>query len=159
MPRKRQPWQAGDVFTIALSDGRCALGQVLSSERQALGSAGIALYARAFDSAERASEAEKPKRRDAFAILLATPDLLDNGSWPVIGTRPIPFWWWQRPYERFRRNGFVGAKIIGSANIREFVHAYFGLRAWDDWHDPKYLDGLLLSPKMKPGTLVYKQEK
>jgi len=47
-------------------------------------------------------------------------------------------------------------KIVGSANIAEFLNAYYGLVPWDDWADPNYLDKLLISPDKKPKNIIFK---
>lgn len=46
------------------------------------------------------------------------------------------------------------------------VGDYFGIpieddfikAPWDDWHDPEYLDKLLISPDKKPENLIYKNK-
>lgn len=38
----------------------------------------------------------------------------------------------------------------------DFIKAYFSLAPWDDWHDPEYLDKLLISPDKKPENLIIK---
>ena len=53
--------------------------------------------------------------------------------------------------------GWVGAKVIGSGNVNKFMNAYFGLSLWDDWHDPTYLDRLLVSPEKRPAKLILKK--
>ena len=40
----------------------------------------------------------------------------------------------------------------------DFIKAYFSLAPWDDWHDPEYLDKLLISPDKKPESLIYKNK-
>lgn len=40
----------------------------------------------------------------------------------------------------------------------DFIKAYFSLALWDDWHDPEYLDKLLISPDKKPENLIYKNK-
>jgi hypothetical protein len=58
-----------------------------------------------------------------------------------------------------QRPGFVGASVHGSGILNEFVNAFYGLTPWDDWHDPYYLDHLLVSPEKKPvQRLVYKSK-
>ena len=49
----------------------------------------------------------------------------------------------------------IGAKIIGSGIVNEFVEAFYGLVPWDDWKAPHYLDSLLISEAAKP---VYRLE-
>jgi hypothetical protein len=66
----------------------------------------------------------------------------------------------QFPYENLRKKGsWVGVTVYGAGNVEEFLNAYYGLRAWDDWYHPAYLDGLLLSPDKKPTRLMFKSTK
>ena len=62
------------------------------------------------------------------------------------------------PCEPLRASGFIGATITGSGIVDDFVNAFHGLAPWDDWHDPRYLDTLLLDPSKKPRGLVYKDK-
>src|SRR5215471_2046593 len=91
-----------------------------------------------------------------FSVVFATRDLLDSGAWRIVGRRPVELPSEMFPYENTREAGWVGAKVIGSGNLNEFVNAYFGLTPWDDWKDPTYLDKLLISPDKKPKKLLLK---
>ena len=42
----------------------------------------------------------------------------------------------------------MGINTEGSAIIDDLL-SYFSLAPWDDWHDPEYLDKLLISPDKK----------
>ncbi len=91
-----------------------------------------------------------------FSLLFTTRDLLDSGDWKVVTNTPIELPRKRLPYEDLRSSGFIGAKVIGSRIVAEFANAYCALAPWNDWHDPNYLDRLLLSPDLKPKTLVFK---
>ena len=91
-----------------------------------------------------------------FSVLFVTRDLLDDGVWRVIAKRPVAIPRSQLPYESLRQNGYVGAEVNGSGIVNEFLDAFYGLGPWDDWHDPTYLDQLLVSPEKKPSRLVFK---
>jgi hypothetical protein len=96
--------------------------------------------------------------KQLVACLFTTHDLLDNGTWPVIGfsdpTMPPQF----LPFEDTRERGWVGAKVYGSGIVMEFLNAYFGLAMWDDWADPSYLDKLLIHPSKKPANVRLKKD-
>jgi hypothetical protein len=49
---------------------------------------------------------------------------------------------------------FVGAVVRGSGIMMEFLDAFYGLRAWDDYADPAYFDKLLLTQDKKPSRLI-----
>jgi len=153
--RRRQPWSVGDVFAMPIMDGRFALGQVVGREPRALNSVTVALFDRVVSDAGEA-ETVTLTAAEAFSVLLTSPDLLDSGTWSVATNHPIAVLRGMLPYEELRDTGFVGAKIYGSAIVAEFVNAYFGLIPWDDWKDPNYLDGLLLSSEKKPAKVRLK---
>ena len=94
--------------------------------------------------------------RDVFAVLFSTRDLLDSGVWRVAGTRGVVVPKELLPFEHLRAAGYVGARVVGSGINTEFLNAFYSLTPWDDWHDPRYLEGLLLSPDKKPQRLAYK---
>ena len=140
---------------MSLKDGSVSLGQIIAHEPKAMNSVGCILYDARFSDPTKVDVANPPTNCP-FAVLLTTHDLLDSGHWRVVANAPLGLSHDLIPYEKFRTSGFIGAKIYGSAIINEFVNAFYGLVAWDDWADPKYLDGLLLSPGLKPKNLIYK---
>jgi immunity protein 26 of polymorphic toxin system len=153
--RKRQAWSVGDIFTIQLKDGQHGLGQVVSQERRLLNSVGVAVFDCRVPSSAAASVTE-PMVASAFAILFTTRDLPDSGAWRVVATGAVRLPKHLLPYEDLRASGFVGAKVVGSGILTKLFNAFYALAPWDDWHDPHYLDGLLLSPDKKPHRLAFK---
>ena len=151
----KQKWSIGDVFVIPTEDGKHVVGQLIGREAEVLNSVTVALFDERVDRPEDAARAELPESK-VFSVLFATRDLLDSGDWRVVTNRPveIPRRWF--PSEDKRASGFVGAKVIGSGIINEFVNAYFCLVPWDDWKDLNYLDNLLLSPEKKPKNVILK---
>ena len=123
-------------------------GQVLSLEPDALDSVGCVFLA-ATVGANGLSGAPTP-----IAALLVTPDLLTSGSWPVKSKAPVLLEREDRPYECYRPLHWVGAKVTGSGVVQAFLAAYHGLMPWDDWHDPEYLDSLLLPGVNRPKGVV-----
>jgi hypothetical protein len=156
MSKRRQAWSVGDVFLVENKDGLWTVGQIVGQETDVLNSVTCAFY----DLRVR-GESEGSLREFSleapFAVLFVTRDFLDAGVWPVAGHQPIKLRKDQLPYEHLRERGFVGAKVIGTRIISEFLNAFYGLTPWDDWKDPTYLDGLLISPDRKPQGLVFKK--
>lgn len=150
--RPRQDWKEGDCFAIPLNDGSGLLGQVLAAEPFVLNSVSCAL----FHQHLHRGECPVPELGRLFSTVLTTRDLLDSGHWKVVGSHPVQVPRGKFPFESLRRNRFVGAKVVGSRNVGEFANAFCGLAAWDDWADPNYLDSLLISPDVKPASLLYK---
>lgn len=158
MGRKKQSWGAGDVFVVEMGDGRCAVGQIVGREAGVLNSVSVAFFDQRCERPEDAPHLPLTLDR-VISVVFSTRDLLDSWTWRVVGNRPVVVPQHLLPYEATRASGWVGAKVIGSGNLRKFLDAYFGLRAWDDWHDPEYLDRFLLSPDKKPKTVILKAAK
>jgi hypothetical protein len=145
MPRR---FEAGDMFAVRLPDGSAGFGQVLSRESGVMNSVGCAFFP------ERSAQLALPALSAPIAVLLVTRDALNKRIWPVLGRWEVTVPTASRPYEAFRSAGMVGARIIGSRIIEKFLAAYHGLAPWDDWHDPAYLDTLLLPGVARPRQLV-----
>lgn len=90
------------------------------------------------------------------AVLFVTPELLDSGTWPVVGTgEPLDPEKYV-PLRTQRKARFVGRTIVGSRNVKLLLDAYHGLYPWNGFAIPNYLDGLLLSPGFKPKNILYR---
>ena len=155
MATQRQRWQVGDLFKIALSDGSAALGHIVAREAEVLNSVTCALFDIKVPESCPPECPPFPGEEALIACLFTTHDLLNRGTWPIIGQvasqLPISCF----PFEDCRKKGWVGAKVIGSGNVRTFLDAFYRLAPWDDWADPNYLDRLLISPQKKPKNLIY----
>jgi len=159
MPRgiPKKKWKVGDLFVVQTSDGKFVLGQIVGREASAMNSISVAFFDRRLDSPNEAvNAAASVNANDAFAILFVTRDQLDSGKWQLVGCLEPIIPQAMLPYENLRQTGFVGAKIIGSGIANKFLDAFYALRPWDAWHNPNYLDGLLISPAKKPANLIYK---
>ena len=144
-----QQFSPGDIFGVPLPDGSMGTGQVLSLELDALNSVGCVFLA-ATVGPEGVSGVPLP-----IAALLVTPDLLNSGVWPVKTKAPVLLQREDWPYEAYRALHWVGVKVVGSGIVQEFLAAYHGFRPWDDWHDPDYLDSLLLPGVGRPDGAVF----
>jgi hypothetical protein len=157
MGRKRQAWQVGDVFSVPTSDGWSAIGQVIGREPDLPRSATVALFDERHKSVDLDRHRISLSPETLFAVLFVTTHNLDSGNWCVLDHRAVAIDPRRNPHEQTRKDGFVGAKVIGASIVGSFVNAYFGLEPWDDWKDPNYMDSLLISSAAKPlGRLVYK---
>jgi hypothetical protein len=158
--KKRVQWNVGDVFHIPLLDNDVVLAQLAGREAEVLNSITVALFDVKCKPTEIATAVSFIDAGRAFSVLFTTRDLLDIGVWPVHGPRPISIVNALMPYEHLRQSGWVGARVIGSGVVMDFVNAFYGLASWDRYKDPNYFDGLLLIPSKKPESrLVYKSKK
>lgn len=150
---KSKKWGIGDVFAIPLADGTAGFGQVLSIEPEAMNSFVGAVY----DIKALAGEVPTPFELvscHVLSVLFITRDLLDSGRWLVIAQRealdPEKF----VPLRSLRAQRFVGAKVIGSANVTRLLNAYFRLAPWNMMKDPEYFDRLLLPGRSRPNDVL-----
>ena len=147
-PNGRVCVRAGDYFTIPLGDSGdapLALGQVLSVEPQAMNSYGCAFW----PSLE--GDATRQLTTPPAVVTLVTPELIKSRKWQVKGNVRAVVPAGARRYEAFRRADWVGAKIVGSGNIRTVLRAFHGLEYWDQYADPDYMTKLL-----QPGSEIPK---
>lgn len=138
MPRQRV--KTGDVFWVPLDDGTVVLGQVLEIQKDALDSITCAFFdVRRAEPGEHIKDLISP-----ICIQFVTKDLFTNGTWKRVDNAPVSVPISLLPYRETEKNGWVGARIIGSGIIRMFLSAFYGLRSWDEMHDPNYYENLLL---------------
>lgn len=156
MVRKKQQWKIGDVFIVAASDGKLSVGQIIGREAEVLNSVSIALFGERYENETDARRIDLKQARP-IAILFVTRDLLDIGKWKIIQHEGVAIPRKLFPHEDLRSSGFVGAEVFGSGIVVKFLEAYHRLAAWDDFHDPNFLDSMLLSPSLKPKDLIYKK--
>ena len=143
---------------VPQQDGHCSVGQIVRTVPTPLGSVIAAFYnLREHEVPDQVADLDLVEER-LISILFVLPGLLKSGVWKVIGEQ-LP-----RHLDRMtlltvlEKRRFVGAEVIGGGIVRQFLDAYFGLAAWDDWADPAYLDGLLLSPDKRPVNLIFKSK-
>ena len=155
---KRPQLHEGDYFDVLLPCKNAdepqvlpAFGQILSIETGALNSVACAFWP------ESRLEPNSILRSPPLAVHLVTPDLLWNKEWAIRGNSEILVSRESRPYEAYRKAGWVGCKVIGSSNIRALLRAYRGLEYWDDWADPRYLDNLLSPGFPRPSHAKFKR--
>lgn len=152
---KGEPGAAGTLFVIGLLDGSQCVGQVISREKAALNSILCAFTLRDPSSLETSTQLAFD---DIVSVQLTSDEYLADGRWKLLGQRPLPTFECVFDIQGAREDGFIGSKVIGCAIIESLLNACRCLEPWDDWHDPQYLDGLLVSPDRKPDLVLYKSE-
>ena len=158
MSMKSQKWQIGDVFTVPQTDGKHSLGQVVGQEREALNSVVCAFFDLRGECTESDWAPQLLRRKDVIALLFVTRDLLDRGRWRVVGWREPSKLGQDGIVDEARSNRYIGVEIRGSGIVEKFLNAFYGLHPWDAWHNPRYLDRLLIDPSRKPpdSRLIFK---
>jgi len=151
MSKTKQGWATGDTFTVPQRDGVCSIGQVLGTIMKNVVSASFYDLRVPKDTSARVFDLSNAR---LVAILPVTREQLDFGTWRVIGHQEVavPDELW--PNEEYRKQLWVGAKIYDASIAEAQMDAYNGLLPWDDWHDPTYLDKLLVHPDRKPKYVV-----
>lgn len=152
MAKRRQQWTTGDHFIVPLRNGSFAQGQIVIPAADAMNSVVCVFSSNVYSSKPELLHTPKPS--EAIAILFVTRDFLDSGRWEVLNNEQNLWSAECIGFDEFEKKGFVGAKIIGSANVEALLNAFNGLEAWNAFHDPSYLDRLLLNPDRKPSWVL-----
>jgi hypothetical protein len=151
----KKTWDIGNLFAVPLADGSYSLGQVVGREAQVLNSITCAFFQTRVPEHALPSVLGVPPISDLISVQFITKDNLTGRLWKVLGNYPVTLDAKYFPHEDTRARRWVGAKMIGSGIISNFLNAYFGLEAWDQMKDPNYFDKLLIDPKAKPTKLKY----
>jgi hypothetical protein len=152
--KKTQSWAPGTLFAIPQRDGVCSIGQVIDIVMTNVVS--CAFFDLRLPCNTTIGQVELSISK-LIAVLSVTREKLDFGGWTVVGHQDVNIDRALWPNEEFRGQQWVGAKVYDASIAEELLDAYNGLVAWDDWHDPEYLDKLLASPDRKPKHLLYKK--
>ncbi len=146
--------KVGDTFIVPLAASSVAPGHIVAREAEALNSVTCAFYDQRLRNPTTRDVSSCLTADRLIACLFTTRDLLDRGSWRILGHESPNIPKNLLPNEHTRRKGWVGAKIIGSGNVEEFLNAFHCLVPWDHWADPLYLDRLLIHPSKKPPNVI-----
>lgn len=155
MPKKKQKWNAGDVFVIRLKDNSYISGQILDSPMKNVVS--CAIFNERSETISPISEC--CNKGNLISLVATSREQLDYWVWKVIGSKEIAVSKEEYPIEKYRDNGWVGARIYDASIVEEFADAFYGLTPWDDWADPAYLDNLLYKIELRPDDLLYSKVK
>ncbi len=146
-------WMEGSIFRVPQSDGVSSVGQVLRHVPEALNSVICSFHDRRIPSTISVA-ADQLAAKELISIQFTTPDLLKSGIWELAG-HGTPQGLDRMPGLRTLEDAnFVGAKVVGSGIMMEFLDAFYGLRPWDDYADPKYFDKLLSPGLKRPAHVV-----
>lgn len=147
--RRKIAWSPGDLFTVRLPDDTLALGQACELMRP-----GVAYCVLTSRRGARAALLEsRPGPADVIAAVALKSDALDYADWPVIGYQALLVPRSEFANERLAGDGYKKATVYDVALAEEFLAAFHVMRPWDDWNDPHYLDGWLITPDRKPQRL------
>ena len=142
--------QQADIFLIPLLNGAYGVGQaVVCSPDTPLGTAACIITKR---QVKTVAEQAPIHLSEALSLVLVKDDLIESGTWPVVGFESIP------PIEKaFKikkaiKTRFDRVAIQDPAVIEAFVNAIHGHFPWDGFPDPQLFTKLLISPDAIPST-------
>ncbi len=158
--RKKTPWSIGDVFTIALNNGKYAVGHVLSQRLP--NTIRIALYDEVIETLEANDINSLCREADLISLIEVTKEQIDFGVWKVIGNKHTAIPARRHANEQYRNadpylDG-VGSNIKDAAVAEDFTNAFYALSPWNDAYDPEYYDKMLIDKSKKPEHLIYKKK-
>ena len=148
----RQIPKVGDVFAVPLDDGTFCIGQVMETDPILMNSITCAFFdiRLNLDSSDVANL--DLSERSAISCQFVTRDLFNRGTWKRLGNTRLSIPERLFPYRETKRNGWIGATVVGSGIINTFLSAYYGLREWKEMKDPEYYDKLLLKDRRRPNA-------
>src|SRR5260370_12047641 len=141
MARRGAKWSEGSVCLVPQSDGLCSGGQVLKLTPGALNSVICAFYDIRVKPGAAVSADDLPADK-LVSMQFTTPDLLNSGIWALVAQFGPKHLERMTCLPALETADFVGPVLISNGNIDEFLDAFYGLRAWDDYADPAYFDKL-----------------
>jgi hypothetical protein len=152
---KRVKWNNGAVFAVPLADGSFGVAQAIDHWIP------HAVYVALTNLRVKSTADPIPSlhRSKVISLLAVNDRALDFGEWKLLCEMPLLAARLDFPNERFRANGYVGGKSYDGGIAAAFLSAYHALVPWDCYYRPDYLDEMLLSPDLKPPTVVFKSGK
>jgi hypothetical protein len=153
--KKKIAFDAGDIFVMPLeNEAGYGVGVVVKLTPDALNSVVCSFYDIKLESID-AFNINDINEKNLISVQFTTPDLLQEGIWELIGktTAIDPNNYFN--FEELKVEGYIGAKIRGSSNIREFISAYLGVHHWNCFFKDDYLDDFLLHPEDKPSCIYF----
>lgn len=157
MVRKKQQWQVGDYFGIPIQNESFAIGQILGRYDWI----GVACIISNIQTNKKTdlNKIEIPDNNIISAIFI-TEESLNKGFWPILLQGCVNRTVLEKYFpniDKVENGDIVGITTEGSAIIDDFIQAYFGLKAWNDWYESDFLDKeILISPDKKPDNVIYK---
>jgi hypothetical protein len=148
----------GRLFLIPLKADGFGIGQIVENHGKPLGAYSCLFFSKKLSTPKDTFSFDDLSNR-LISIQFVTPDLLWNGHWDVLSIEPVFV-----PEEKFisrpfqQKGSYVGANVVGSGNITEFLSAWHGQKPWNMVYDPEYFDKLLLENVIKPNSVFYKAD-
>lgn len=122
---KPQKWKVGDVFSIPLSDGTFAFGQVVWAEFKSFANCAL------FNCKEtQIPSIDKIVASPIISVINATSIELDCFEWTVIGNTAVHIEKTQVP-KMHRGENEVGSLSYSGAALSNLAEAYYGLEPWN----------------------------
>ena len=161
MARLRGQGTPGQVFAVPLSDGSARIAQVIGIDWDGFEEP---ICAFTLIRAEDWTDGTALSMDDVMAVQTVTSDLLRSRPrrWRTVGSAEpleVPRDFFQSPSRKFLdapdtrdRIPASNSIVLGSGNMTKFLEACLGLRPWDDYAWPDYLDGVLLPGRARPAA-------
>lgn len=143
----RQKVKVGDVFWVPIESDTYVLGQIIEEEKEVLNSITCSF----FDCTATNLDSANLDFSNPISCQFVTRDLFNNGNWVRVNNLPNQVGDYLLPYREAKNNGWIGAKVIGSGNIKDFLSAFYGMRDWHEMFEPKYYENLLLNGVNRKG--------
>jgi len=135
MAKQKIRYRAGDVFKVPSSSGATYIGQVVDDTKPDIGAAFCYFYGKDGDVSST----------NIISASFVTPDLIERGAWEITGYQVVPDHPARRKLVDARENAFVGAVVVGSGLVAEYLDTFYGVIDEHHWPDPRYFRRFFLS--------------
>ena len=144
----------GNIFLVPLEDNNFfGVGEILKITPDALNSVVCIFYSYKYADVDE-FDMDMLSQKDVISTQFITPDLIKNGTWPIVACRKTEL----NPevflnFSELFNNRFLNVNIEGSAIIRKFLSAYHGLHPWNCYYREDYFDDLLATNVVRPSNI------
>jgi hypothetical protein len=149
--RVKSTWNFGDIFAAPLLNGEFGTGQVLDLQDDQI--VRVLLFDTKFKYLDQQNKL-RLTRDNIISALSIGRQYLDKRIWIIIGHEPVLIPINEYPNQQYKGKDWVGAVYHSAPVANSLLNAYFGLKPWDDYFDPNYLDSLLFDGVKRPDNIV-----
>lgn len=142
---KKIKYKEGDVFLIPSSGGGFYVGQIASDTKSEIGALYCYLFNERIDGEEGCGQTAVAAS-DVISASFITPELIEYQQWKICSNKSVSPHPALRQIDELRRQGFVGARIVGAGNVSDYLDTYHGVMSASRWPDPSYVFSFFLKP-------------
>lgn len=135
----------GDLFLVPSRSGRYFVGQLAEDLRKEVGVVLCDLFHGLHDETVARSSLDLEKLT-LISSALITPESLERAVWPIVGACEIQDRNRRLDVCALRSSAFVGATIVGSGLVADYLDTYHGVLPISTWANTESFNRFFLEP-------------